>query len=95
MAMVAAGGRGVMAVDLASTSALPGLDRAKDGELLGLMGMCVREGKCFRGLEPGELEAGLRRSRPGVDVRATGPWLWHLGWGKAFLCYGMIVRPGA
>jgi hypothetical protein len=56
--------------------------------------MCVRERKCFHGLEPRELEAGMRRLRPAADVRTTGPWLWHLGWGKAFLCYAMVVRPG-
>jgi hypothetical protein len=90
MGMVGPGGRGVMIVDVTSTSAVPGLDRAGASEWLGLLRMSVSEGKCFRGLEPVELEGGFRRLGA-RDVRVTAPWLWHLGFAKAFLCYGMVV----
>lgn len=95
--LIGAGGRGVLVVDLASTSAIAGLDRARAEDLAGIMKMCVRDGKCFRSLEPGELtktfgaiknERAARFSPPVVSA----PWLWHLGWGKAFLVYGMTVE---
>ncbi|MDB5320971.1 MAG: hypothetical protein JWN40_2602 [Phycisphaerales bacterium] len=85
-------GRGVLIVDLASSKRLPGLDRAKEADLAALMRMSVNEGKGFRGLEPAELESLLRRD--GVTTSISAPWLWHLGWGKAFLCYGMTIRRG-
>ena len=89
-------GRGVLVVDLASSNALPGLDRARDEELPDLMRMCARDGKCFRGLEPRELAAAIRGdkalNRIVSDTSISQPWLWHLGWGKAFLVYGMTVR---
>jgi hypothetical protein len=93
--LLAPGGRGVLVVDLSSTSALPGLDRAREEELEDLMRMCVRERKCFRGLEPTEIAAVIRndawmRARLGEGV-VSAPWLWHLGWGKAFLVYGMTL----
>jgi hypothetical protein len=89
------GGRGVMIIDLTSTSVLPGLDRASADQVPDLFRMSVREGKCFRGLEPAELERGLRAVAPGIATTLSAPWLWHLGFGKAFLCYGMTVRRGA
>ena len=90
---VRGGGRGVMIVDLTSTRVVPGLDRAGDADVPDLMRMCVRDRKCFHGLEPAELAGVLRRiSVGGAEVSA--PWIWHLGFGKAFLCYGMTVRTG-
>jgi hypothetical protein len=86
------GGRGVMVVDLTSTRVVPGLDRAGEAEVEGLLGMCVREGKGFRGLEPAEVGKGLRRQGGVADVGVSAPWVWHLGFGKAFLCYGVTVR---
>ncbi len=94
--LIGVGGRGVLVVDLASTSAIAGLDRAREDDLAGIMKMSVRDGKRFRSLEPGELmkaigaighEGELRLTTPVVSA----PWLWHLGWGKAFLVYGMTV----
>jgi hypothetical protein len=84
----------VLIVDLASTSALPGLDRAADHELDGILRMSVQDGKCFRGLEPAELLAALRAAAPVRATRVAPPWLWHLGWGKAFLCYALEASVG-
>jgi hypothetical protein len=81
----AAGGRGVFVIDLASTSAIPGLDRATEADLPGLMRRAVDDGKCFHGLRPAELRDALRN----VNTTISLPWLWHLGWGKAFLCYAV------
>jgi hypothetical protein len=86
------GGRGVLAIDVTSTSSLPGLDRAADSELNSLMLMCVREGKCFRGLEPAEVAAALSRQGIIGSMNVTPPWLWHLGWGKAFLVYAVMMQ---
>jgi hypothetical protein len=86
------GGRGVLVVDLASSRVVPGLDRAAENEVPDVMRMCVRERRCFHGLEPAELGAVLRRQ--GVaEAAVSAPWVWHLGFGKAFLCYGLTVRP--
>jgi len=100
MGLVACGGRGVLVIDLASTSAIPGLDRARDEEVDGLMRMSVRDRKCFRGLEPSEIQAAMRDEPTLRDnlgqVEISRPWIWHLGFGKAFLVYGMtMVRNGA
>jgi hypothetical protein len=90
LGMTRAGGRGVVIVDLSSTSAIAGLERAREEQWADLMRMAVRDGKCFRGLEPGELRAALGSDSVG-EVRVSDPWVWHLGWGKAFLCYGLVV----
>jgi hypothetical protein len=87
-------GRGVMVVDLTSTRVVPGLDRAAEGEVADLFRMCIREGKCFRGLEPVEVGKALRGQAGAGRVAVSAPWLWHLGFGKAFLCYGATVRRG-
>lgn len=91
--LIAEGGRGVLVIDLASTRALPGLERAKEEELEGVMQMCIRDGKCFRDLEPKELAAAvLKETRVGSEapsLRVSAPWLWHLGFGKAFLVYAL------
>jgi hypothetical protein len=86
------GGRAVMVVDLTSTRVVPGIDRVAEGEVTDLFRMCIREGKCFRGLEPGEVAKALRAQAGAGPVAASAPWLWHLGFGKAFLCYGATVR---
>jgi hypothetical protein len=88
------GGRGVMVVDLTSTRVVPGLDRAAEDEVGDLFRMCIREGKCFRGLEPAEVGKALRGQAGAGRVAMSAPWLWHLGFGKAFLCYGATVRRG-
>jgi hypothetical protein len=87
-------GRGVIVVDLTSTSAIPGLDRALEREWGDLMRVAVREGKCFGGLEPGGLVGVIRREVGSVveGISVSAPWVWHLGWGKAFLCYGVVMR---
>jgi hypothetical protein len=92
--MLRPGGRGVMVVDLASSKRVPGLERAKEHEAAGIMDMCVRDGKCFHGLEPRELIAGMRRAGAPGPVAVSAPWVWHLGLAKAFLCYGLTVRIG-
>jgi hypothetical protein len=84
--------RGAMVVDLASSKRVTGLERAKEDEAAGIMEMCVRDGKCFHGLEPRELIAGLRRAGAVGPVTLSTPWVWHLGLAKAFLCYGLTVR---
>jgi hypothetical protein len=90
-----AGGRAVLVIDLTSTGAVPGLDRAGEGDLEHIRQMSVRDGKCFRGLEPPGVMAGLR-SLDGVErVGLTPSWLWHLGWGKAFLVYAAVVSVAA
>jgi hypothetical protein len=87
------GGRGVMVVDLASSRVVPGLGRAGEAEVPDVMRMCVRDRRCFHGLEPAELGRVFRQV--GVTEAAVSPpWVWHLGFGKAFLCYGMTVRQG-
>ena len=86
------GGRRVLVVDLSSTSILPGLDRATDEEAADLMHKCVADAKCFRGLEPAEIAAAARKIGSVNSINVSRPWIWHLGWGKAFLCYGMTIR---
>jgi hypothetical protein len=86
------GGRGVMIVDMTSTRIVPGLDRASDGEVTDLMRVCVRDRRCFHGLEPAELQGVFRKRTGAVEFSVSTPWVWHLGFGKAFLCYGMTVR---
>lgn len=87
-----AGGRGVMVVDMTSTRIVPGLDRAGEGEVADLMRVCVRDRRCFHGLEPAELQGVFRRHAGVGEFSVSAPWVWHLGFGKAFLCYGMTVR---
>jgi hypothetical protein len=87
--MLKPGGRGVLIVDLSSTKILPGLDQAREEQLPDLFSMCIKERRCFRGLEPSELRALLPRA---AQTEVSAPWLWHLGWGKAFLCYAMTLR---
>jgi hypothetical protein len=91
--LVAEGGRGVLVIDLASTRALPGLERAKEEELEGVMAMCIRDGKCFGGLAPRELAAAVLKEREArsekSSLQVSAPWLWHLGFGKAFLVYAL------
>jgi hypothetical protein len=90
------GGRGVLVVDMTSTRIVPGLDRATEADVADLMRVCVRDRRCFHGLEPAELQAVFRRRGGVAEFGVGAPWLWHLGFGKAFLCYGMTVRrPGA
>jgi hypothetical protein len=88
------GGRGVLVIDLSSPRAIPRLSEAKDEDVPALMRLAVEEGKCFRGLEPAELRSVLRGDGRAGDVVTSAPWLWHLGWGKAFLVYGMTVARG-
>jgi hypothetical protein len=94
-----AGGRGVLAVDVSSTVAIAGLDRAREEEWGDLMRVALNDGKCFRGLEPvalrGVVEGDGELRRLVAEARVSAPWVWHLGWGKAFLCYGLtVVRNG-
>jgi hypothetical protein len=91
LAMTRPGGRGVIVVDLSSTSAIPGLDQAREDQWPDLMRLAVRDRKCFVGLEPAELRAALGSDGLG-EVRVSEPWVWHLGWGKAFLVYGMTLQ---
>jgi hypothetical protein len=87
----AAGGRGVAIVDLTSTMSVAGLERARPEEAAGVMEMALGTGKYFKGLEPREMAEGfMRAGAKGVEVSA--PWVWHLAWRKAFLCYGLTVR---
>ena len=83
-------GRAVIVVDISSTSAIPGMDQAREGQWPDLMRLAVQDRKCFRGLEPAELRAAVGREAT-VAVRVSEPWVWHLGWGKAFLCYGLTA----
>lgn len=96
MGLVARNGRGVLVIDLASTSAIPGLERAREDDVEGLMRMSVRDGKCFKGLEPAEILPAMRAENAlrGVagESEISRPWIWHLGFGKAFLVYGMTIR---
>jgi hypothetical protein len=94
VAMLKSGGRGVMVVDLASSKRVPGLERAREPEAAKIMEMCVRDGKCFHGLQPRELIAGMRASGAVGPVAVSAPWLWHLGLAKAFLCYGLTMPIG-
>jgi hypothetical protein len=91
LAMTRPGGRGVIVVDLSSTSAIPGLDQAREDQWPDLMRLAVRDRKCFVGLEPAELRAALGSDGVG-ELRVSEPWVWHLGWGKAFLCYALTVN---
>src|SRR5205814_1562798 len=79
-------GRGVLVVDLSSTSILPGLDRATDDDAADLLSKCVADGKCLRGLEPAEIAAVAQKTGPVDSIAVSHPWIWHLGWGKTFLC---------
>lgn len=95
--LIGARGKGVLVVDLASTSSIAGLDGASEDDIAGIMKMCVRNGKCFRGLEPQELTKAMVAIGRDGDARVrtpvvSAPWLWHLGWGKAFLVYGIMVE---
>jgi hypothetical protein len=85
-------GRAVLVVDLASTSRIHGLERAKDHDLPAILEMSIKTGKCFRGLEPRELIACLRRAGASGTIETSTPWLWHLGLAKAFLCYALTAR---
>jgi hypothetical protein len=94
--LTSAGGRAVLVIDLSSSGAMPGLERARDDELPGVMRNCVEMKKCFSALEPGELlsvfkaEAGIGLTLENRGMSA--PWLWHLGFGKAFLVYAMTLE---
>jgi len=87
-----AGGRGVAIVDLTSTKSVPGLERARDEEAAAVMEMALRTGKYFKGLEPREMTEGFARAGA-KQFEISAPWVWHLAWAKAFLCYGVTVRP--
>jgi hypothetical protein len=91
-AMLKPAGRAVLVVDLASTKGIPGLERATDHDLPGIMEMSIETGKCFRGLEPRELTQALHRAGAAAEVEISAPWLWHLGLAKAFLCYALVAR---
>lgn len=91
--LLAPGGRGVLVIDVASTSDLPQLDRAKEHEIDALMHAATVDGKCFKGLRPAEMLAAIRSdpqlARRLAQPRVTRPWIWHLGFTRAFLVYGL------
>ncbi len=85
------GGRGVMAVDWASSGKIAGLERAREEDLDGLMRSCAGQGKGFGGLSPLEMAAAVCAAGGG-EMEVSRPWIWHLGLKKAFLCYGGAFR---
>jgi hypothetical protein len=86
-----AGGRGVSIVDLTSTKSVPGLERVPDEEAAGVMEMAEGTGKYFNGLARREMVEGFLRAGAHA-CRVSAPWVWHLAWRKAFLCYGLTVK---
>jgi hypothetical protein len=84
-------GRGVAIVDLTSTKSVVGLERARPDEAAKVMEMSLGTGKYFKGLAPREMVEGF--SRAGAKAcEVSAPWVWHLAWQKAFLCYGLTAR---
>lgn len=94
--LTAPSGRAVLVIDLSSSGALPGLERARENELPAVMRNCVEKGKCFKGLKPSELLGAINEdARIDLALQERGisaPWLWHLGFGKAFLVYAMTLK---
>jgi hypothetical protein len=86
------GGRGVLAIDLASSGYRPDLPQAAEADLPDVMRACLRAETYFMGLAPQALEQTLRADPLVGDVRLTPPWLWHLGIRKCFLVYAMTFR---
>jgi hypothetical protein len=85
-------GRGVAIVDLTSTRSIPGLERATVDDAPKVMEMALATGKYFKGLGPREMAETFTRTGAG-STELSSPWIWHLAWQKAFLCYGMTARP--
>jgi hypothetical protein len=86
------GGRGILAVDVASTENFPGLAQAQESDLADLMSALVAGGKCLRALTPAALRAALAQEREISRPRFTTPWRWRLGLSKAFLVYGITFQ---
>ena len=86
-------GRGVAIVDLTSTKSIPGLERATPDDAPGVMETALATGKYFKGLEPRAVTEAFTRAGAKA-IAMSPPWIWHLAWQKAFLCYGMTVRAG-
>jgi hypothetical protein len=86
------GGRGILAVDVASTENFPGLAQAQESDLPDLMRTLVADGKCLRALTPAALRAALAQEREISQPRFTTPWRWRLGLSKAFLVYGITFQ---
>jgi len=85
-----ANGRGVAIVDLTSTKSVPGLERARPDDAAKVLEMSLGTGKYFKGLAPREMVEAFTRAGAKV-CEVSAPWVWHLAWRKAFLCYGLTA----
>lgn len=88
------GGRGVLAVDLVSSSYRADLLNASPEDARDVMTACVDAGTYFTGLAPILIKQDLRSDRSIVRCEITRPWLWHLGPKKVFLVYGAVMGKG-
>lgn len=86
------GGRGVLAIDLVSSSYRPDLMDASPADARDVMMACLDAGKYFTGLAPLQIKQDLRGDATIGGCEITQPWLWHLGPRKVFLVYGAILR---
>jgi len=89
-------GRGVLAIDLASSKMEPRLPQAHDDDLPAVMQRLVSDRRIFTGLSPAEIAETVQSDPPlrreVADLRFTKPWLWHMGLRKSFLVYGVLFR---
>lgn len=92
-ALLAPGGRAVLASDLFSSAVLPELARVEKKELPDLMRKMIARGKFFSGLDPASVARAVQ-SDPVLNADLAGietapPWLWHLGLAKSYLVYAL------
>jgi len=90
--LLAPRGRGILAVDVASTENFPGLAQARESDLSDLMRALIGSGKCFRALAPDALRAAMGQVQEIRQPAFTRPWRWRLGLSKAFLVYGVTFQ---
>lgn len=85
------GGRGVLAIDLVSSSYRADLLNASPEDARDAMAACVDAGTYFTGLAPIQIKQDVRSDRSIAMCEITRPWLWHLGPKKVFLVYGVVM----
>lgn len=100
LALLASGGRGVLATDALSSETYPLDDLFAQREPLALLHELAREGRLFTGTRPATLLGALRAAGAAAP-RLAAPWLWRHAHARTLLVYavtfasgGAITRPG-
>ncbi len=88
----APGGQAILVNDVSSSERFAPLPRIPTEELPDVLRKLLSEGKCFRGLEPAAMIAGIRSDPRVAKWEQSPPWLWHLGLERTYLVYAIRIH---